>query len=192
MPITDIRKKSHLIQSLIVWCDFSCYLWNVHQGQVPRFLVNLWIFFVKFRLVFLVLNEVWRVTFWDVWVFCVVKSLILHPAIITKGTLHQGKGDLAGRICSILCCLLLFSCSVVSDSFVTLDCNLPGSSVHGISQARILEWVAISFSRRSSWPRDGTHVSCVGRQILHHWVTREASTILCRAPKQMLHKYYLI
>ena len=90
-----------------------------------------------------------------------VKSLILHPAIITKGTLHQGKGDLAGRICSILCCLLLFSCSVVSDSFVTLDCNLPGSSVHGISQARILEWVAISFSRRSSQPRDRTHISCL-------------------------------
>ena len=44
-------------------------------------------------------------------------------------------------------------------------CSLPGSSVCGISQARILEWVAISFSRGSSWPRDQTHVSCFGRQI---------------------------
>ena len=42
-----------------------------------------------------------------------------------------------------------------------MDCSLPGSSVHGILQARILEWVAISFSRGSSWPRDWTHVSCV-------------------------------
>ena len=46
-----------------------------------------------------------------------------------------------------------------------------GSSVHGIYQARILEWVAISFSRGSSWPRDQTFiswVSCIGRWILYH------------------------
>ena len=40
-----------------------------------------------------------------------------------------------------------------------MDCSLPGFSVHGIFQARVLEWVAISFSRRSSWPRDWTQVS---------------------------------
>ena len=45
-----------------------------------------------------------------------------------------------------------------------MDCSLPGSSVHGILQARILEWVAMSSSRRSSWPRDQTQVSC-----LLHW-----------------------
>ena len=56
-----------------------------------------------------------------------------------------------------------------------MDCSLPGSSVHGISQARRLEWVAISFSRGSSWPRDRTHVSCIGRWwVLYHWATREA------------------
>ena len=42
-----------------------------------------------------------------------------------------------------------------------MDCSPPGSSVHGISQARILKWVAISFSRGSSQPRDRTHVSWV-------------------------------
>ena len=42
-----------------------------------------------------------------------------------------------------------------------MDCSLPGSSVHGILQARILEWIAISFSRGSSWPRDQTRVSCI-------------------------------
>ena len=42
-----------------------------------------------------------------------------------------------------------------------MDCSPPGSSVHGISQARILEWVAISFSRGSSQPRDRTHVFCL-------------------------------
>ena len=50
------------------------------------------------------------------------------------------------------------SCSTLCDP---MDCRPPGSSVHGISQARILEWVAISVSRASSWSRDQTHVSCV-------------------------------
>ena len=48
-----------------------------------------------------------------------------------------------------------------------VDYTAPGSSVHGISQARILEWVAISFCRRSSWPRDRTWVSCISRRVLH-------------------------
>ena len=42
-----------------------------------------------------------------------------------------------------------------------VDCSPPGSSVHGTVQARIQEWVAISFSRGSSWPRDPTQVSCM-------------------------------
>ena len=52
-----------------------------------------------------------------------------------------------------------------------MDCNPPVYSVHGIFQAIILEWVAISFSRGSSWPRDQTRVSSTGRQILYHWAT---------------------
>ena len=58
-----------------------------------------------------------------------------------------------------------------------MDCSLLGSSVYGIYQARILEWVTISFSRISSQPRDWTQVSCIpciGRQIPDHWATREA------------------
>ena len=47
-----------------------------------------------------------------------------------------------------------------------VDCRPPGCSVHGISQARILEWIAISYSRESSHPRDWTHVSCIGRWVL--------------------------
>ena len=57
------------------------------------------------------------------------------------------------------------SCPAVCDP---MDCSPPGSSVHGILQARILEWAAISSSRRSSQPRDQTQVSCVaGRLILY-------------------------
>ena len=43
-----------------------------------------------------------------------------------------------------------------------MDCSPPGSSVHGISQARTLKWAAISFSRGSFWPRDWTGISCIG------------------------------
>ena len=70
--------------------------------------------------------------------------------------------------------LLLFSRQFVSDSYDPMDYSLWDSSVHGISQARILEWVAISFSKVSSWPRDWTLVSCIVMCILYHWAAREA------------------
>ena len=53
-----------------------------------------------------------------------------------------------------------------------MDCSWPGSSVHGISQARILEWVAISSFRGSYWPRDWTLISCTGRWILFFFFGR--------------------
>ena len=49
----------------------------------------------------------------------------------------------------------------MSDSWDHMDCSPPGSSVHGILQTRLLEWVFILFSRGSSWPRDRTLVSCI-------------------------------
>ena len=57
-----------------------------------------------------------------------------------------------------LCVLAAQSCPTVWDP---MDCSLPGSSVHGILQARILEWVAVSFSRAPSQPRDQTQISCI-------------------------------
>ena len=54
------------------------------------------------------------------------------------------------------------------------DCNLRGSSVHGIFQARVLEWVAISFSRGSSQPRDWTQVSLIAGRRFTIWATKEA------------------
>ena len=54
-----------------------------------------------------------------------------------------------------------------------MDYSPLGSSVHGFLQARILEWVAMPFSRGSTWPRDQTWVSCIGSQILYHWAIME-------------------
>ena len=64
------------------------------------------------------------------------------------------------------------SCPTLCDP---VDCSLPGSSVHGICQARILEWVAISFSRGSSQLRDWTWVFCIAGGCFTLWATREAS-----------------
>ena len=57
-----------------------------------------------------------------------------------------------------------------------VDCSPPGSFVHGILQARILEWAAISFCRGSSQPRDWNWVSCIAGRFYTLWATREADT----------------
>ena len=62
-----------------------------------------------------------------------------------------------------------------------MDCSLPGSSVHGILQARILEWVAISSFRGSSRPRDQTQVSCIAGRFFTIWATKEAEEDKCNS-----------
>ena len=88
----------------------------------------------------------------------------LHP---TESTCSLGSSLMAcgagGRVC-----VYVFSCIQLCDP---MDCSPPGSSVHGILQARILEWVAISFSRESSRPSDRTHVSYIaGRFFIKGWL----------------------
>ena len=70
----------------------------------------------------------------------------------------------------------------MSDFCNPMDYSLPGSSVHGILQARILKWVSISFSKSSSWPRDQTQVSCIVGRFFTSWAEKEA---------QLKHKYVL-
>ena len=85
------------------------------------------------------------------------------------------------------CVRLCSAISVVSNSLRPHVCSPPGSSVHGILQARILEWVAMPSSRASSRPRDETHVSvfcgpCTGKRILYHratWVLHGFKSQLC-------------
>ena len=68
---------------------------------------------------------------------------------------------------------------LVTQSCLTLrnptDCNPPGSSVRGILQERTLEWIAIHFSRGSSWPRDRTWVSCIASRFFTTWATHQGS-----------------
>ena len=90
-------------------------------------------------------------------------------------TFHIPWGPSAGWVVTsdALCVLVtrwcLTLCGPMGDS-------PPGSSIHGIFQARVLEWIAISFSRGSSWPRDWTWVSCIAGKLFTVWSTREAPT----------------
>ena len=91
---------------------------------------------------------------------CMLKILLMQPFL--------------RKWCVCVCvCMYAQSCWTLRNP---MDCSPQSSSVHGILQARILEWVAISFSRGSSRPRDLTHISCIsctGRQILYHCATCE-------------------
>ena len=73
-----------------------------------------------------------------------------------------------------------------------MDYSPPASSVHGILQARVLEWVAISFSRGSSQPRYQTlGISYIGRQILYHWAIREAPYVFSRSQLCLVYLFWI-
>ena len=76
--------------------------------------------------------------------------------------------------------LVVQLCPILCNS---MDCSPPSSSVHGISQARILEWLAISFSRGSFWPRDWICVSFIGRQVLLLLSHQKSSYLFILFPK---------
>ena len=86
---------------------------------------------------------------------------------------------------SSLLCKMAYAQSLSPDYCYLMDCSLPDSSVQGILQARIMEWVAMPSSRGSSWPKDQTLISCIGRWVLRHWVTWEA----CKMAQYLLNSW---
>ena len=75
-------------------------------------------------------------------------------------------------MCMLVVRARVCACSVasaVSNSLRPRGCSLPGSSAHGVLQARILQWVSMLSSRGSSQPREQSHISCFGTRILSHW-----------------------
>ena len=90
---------------------------------------------------------------------------------------QSGKGKRSG---CILPSFSLFSVSVAQSCLTlcdSMDCSPPGPSVHGTFQARILEWVAMPSSRRSSWPRNGTRVSHIAGRFFTIWAIKEAPIV---------------
>ena len=63
-----------------------------------------------------------------------------------------------------------------------MDCSQPGAADHEISQARILEWVAISFSMGFSWPKNWTQVSSTAGRFFTDWATREVPAVYMILP----------
>ena len=78
-------------------------------------------------------------------------------------------------------CLAAQTCPTLCNP---MDCSLSGSSIHGILQAGILEWVAIPFSRGSSQPRDQTWISFITGRFFTIWATREAQFSWILSPKK--------
>ena len=109
---------------------------------------------------------------WNCW--AVVGCVCAHPCCVCQ---------VASVVSTWEAQLFMWSESEVAQSCPALcglmDCSPPGSSVHGIVQARVLEWVAISFSRASSQPRDQAQVSCVVGRRFPIWATREVCWYTC-------------
>ena len=95
-----------------------------------------------------------------------------HRAQVLKDLGCRQRWRVIFSFCDYECvCLVTQLCQTLCDP---MDCSPPGSSVHGTSQARILEWVAISFSRGSLCPRDQIQVSWIAGVFFNIWATREA------------------
>jgi len=78
------------------------------------------------------------------------------------------------------------------NSLRLMDCGPPGSSAHGILQARILEWVAIPFSRGPSWPRGWTWVSCIASRFFTVWAICNPKALNSVIYRFLLNKYSLV
>ena len=101
--------------------------------------------------------------------FCV---LVCHPMSTYIQLIRGITLSLASFYFFLCVCVLVTqSCRTLCEP---MDCSPPGSSVHGILQASILEWVAIHFSRGSSQPGDQTQVSFIASRFFTIWATREA------------------
>ena len=193
-----LLNKNFWEDKLLIWFKFSVLWIDSAVGMV-----NLWVTFFRGCATILTIipgialsNYMLRMSSWqrcsgaDEWLpqwllhILQVKSTCLRsrtergrngiptqgPVVSTAMLLCNGSG-MAARFLSGCCGLVAQSCLTLHDP---MDCSPPGSSVHGISQATILEWVAIPFSKGSSRPRDQTHVSCIGRWILSQRATWEA------------------
>ena len=139
----------------VFWETMSPVSWEKQRRQMqkhgfgtPASFPFLVIDFSGFQL--LLTLECWELTH----AFKTNSHFLFKPASVSFCYLQPKSANEHG----ICCCLVTKLCLTLCDP---MDCSLPGSSVHGIFQARILEWLAISFSRGSSWPRDRTHISCI-------------------------------
>ena len=97
---------------------------------------------------------------------------LAYPALAGRLFTAGATWEAASPKC--VCVLVAQSCPTLCNP---MGCSQPSSTVHEILQARVLEWVAIPFSRGSSWPRDWTWVSLIWGKFFTIWATREAKKV---------------
>ena len=159
-PCCPRTQESCSTQELATWCSLSLECYFLTTPTPPRYLSRSLIQFlfsnVKFSSV----------------TFCYVKCEFPIPTLEIASLLLclEGEGEVAQS------CPTLFN---------SMDCSLAGSFIHGIFQARVLEWVAISFSRESSWPRDQTWVSYAAGRFFTNWATKKFKRIIKKKKKTL-------
>ena len=132
----------------ILFCEYAL------SDFIPSSAMGIWIV-AKFLLLHIKL----------IWVF-LLKQLTWRIWVLQSLTINQSSHMVSQNGC---CCLVAKSCLTLCNP---MDCSLPGSYVHGILQARVLEWVSISSSWGSSQLKDQIHVSC-GSPLAGRFFTTE-------------------
>ena len=139
-------------------------------GRLLLFLLPIYIYYMKKwnKIKTLQLKLPWNIYYIAIYVIKKFQILELYVKYISCHSL-------------LIMLIIIYKWSEVAQSCLTLcdpkDCSLPGFSIHGIFQVKILEWVAISFSRGSSRLRDWTQVSRIAGRRLTLWATREANNL---------------
>ena len=163
------RIKGHRTTIIKMWMP-DRKEWNKWEGESSKIL---WMYMKDWTLSFCKGERETKIVLW----FKLIFSCLWISIVIDNICTYMWSESC---VCAQLCLTLLWPLWTGTP---------PGSSVHGIFQARILEWVAISYSRGCSQPWDQTRVSCVsciGRQILYHWATWEALVRVLNTNKMLL------
>ena len=182
----DLRVWILLEKTVLCFLDSSVLCCGTYPWFVQGPLVALWVFQSTRKLdLILLIHLVWR-----------LGGCFCHPdpSLYLCGCDSYSVGKLClvsiSRNCSrywwvrnlnhwlirpLCCCLVAKSCPTLCDP---MDCSLPGYSVHGILQARILEWVATSFSKGSFRLKDLAHISCIAGRFFTIWATI-GSSVCC-------------
>ena len=159
LPFQKVREGSHHLQPLFICAESPIV--SLISSVIEATVVKCFIF------MFLILRHVTKSVYQKLFLRNVGTSES-HSHDLSGGFILKEEDNFPHVSCAWVCAR---SCPTLCNH---MDCSQPGCSVHGISQARILEWVAMPSSRGSSQPRDWTQVFRITGRFLTFWATREA------------------
>ena len=174
----DFQPCLHSWSCFHPWNVFFMWLQNVSLFFSFFFLFYWQIIFIQFPLMFLLewidIVMLWESVFEPLVFLHIIISLVISPRSMHFFSFFLNKVQLLYNV--VLAKSVNYGGDLVAQSLPTL-CNpmnwiLLGSSICGILQVRILEWVALSLSRAYFWPRNQTHVSSITGRFLTNWATR--------------------